>query len=126
MMIDRYVEANNLLEQNVAGAVSFNYFLYRGMVDGGALEMDEDSILAEIRYDEPETRLETETWLYSFLLMAYRPLSNQELEASLAFSLSDAGQALNLALFRGFEMAYRDIFYALGMGLAGAMTSQDL
>ncbi|MCA0873333.1 hypothetical protein LCL97_21085 [Seohaeicola saemankumensis] len=125
-MIDSYVEANNLVEQNVAGAMSFSYFLYRGMVDGGALEMDEDGILAEIRYDEPETRLETEAWLYAFLLTAYRPLSDQDLEANLTFSQSDAGQALNLALFKGFEMAYRDISYDLGVGLAGAMASRDL
>lgn len=125
-LISQYIVVNDLLEQNVAGALSFSYYLYRGLVDGGALEMDEDSIRAEVWRDEPETRADTESWLFGFLLMAYQPLSDQDIQANLAFSLSEAGQALNLALNDGFEMAYRDISYGLGLGLAGAMAARDL
>ncbi|MFV0514285.1 MAG: DUF2059 domain-containing protein [Jhaorihella sp.] len=124
--VARFVAINDLLERNVAGVMNATYQFYRGMADGGAMKLDDRSILADVWSGEEETRADTENWLYGFLLMAYRPLSDAELEEYNAFSRTEAGQALNAALFEGFEVMYRDISYALGLAVAKAMSASEL
>lgn len=124
--IDRFVVANDLIERNVAGALSSQFQFLRGLAEGGAFVMSEDDILADVYGQEPEIRADTEEWLFGFLLMAYQPLSDEAMEAYIAFSATDGGKALNAALFEGFEMMYRDISYGLGLAAARAMTGSDL
>lgn len=124
--VARFVEVNDLLERNVAGALSSSYQFYRGLVDGGALELDDETILSDVWNDEAETRDDTEGWLYGYLLLAYRPLAGADMQAYIDFSGTPAGQALNAALFDGFDAIYRDISYGLGRSLAQAMAESDL
>lgn len=124
--ITRFVEVNDLMERNVAGALSSNYQFYRGLVDGGAMEMGEQDIIADVWAQEEEIREDTRAWLYGFLLMAYRPLEDEELERYIAFSETEAGRALNAAMFSGFDAMYRAISYALGRAAAQAMEGSDL
>lgn len=124
--IDRFVEANDLVERNVAGALSSQFQFFRGLADGEAFAMSEDDILADVYGQEPEIRADTEDWLFGFLLMAYQPLSDDDMEAYIAFSATDSGKALNAALFEGFERMYRDISYGLGLAASRAMVGSDL
>ncbi|WP_050930395.1 DUF2059 domain-containing protein [Aestuariivita boseongensis] len=124
--IDRFVEANDLIERNVAGALSSQYQFFRGLADGGAFNMTDEDILADVYGQEPEIRTDTEEWLFGFLLMAYQPLSDEAMEAYIAFSGTDGGKALNAALFEGFERMYRDISFGLGLAASRAMTGSDL
>jgi hypothetical protein len=127
-MITRFAEVNDLIEQNVAGALNANLAFYRGMVAGGAFEggLTEREILADVWSQEAEVRRETEKWLFPFLAMAYQPLSDDDLRAYLAFSESPAGQALNAALFAGFDATFEAISQDLGLAAAQMMSSQDL
>lgn len=124
--IDRFVSANDLMERNVAGALSSNYQFYRGLVDGGAMIMSESDMLADVYGQEPELRQDTEEWLYGFLFMAYQPLSGEAMEDYIVFSETEAGRALNAALFEGFERMYRDISFGLGLAASRSMTGSDL
>ena len=124
--IDRFVAANDLIERNVAGALSSQFQFFRGLAEGGAFVMTDDDILADVYGQEPEIRADTEEWLLAFLLMAYQPLEDDTMEAYIAFSGTEAGKALNAALFEGFEMVYRDISYGLGLAASRAMTGSDL
>ena len=124
--ITRFVEVNDLIERNVAGALSSNFQFYQGLADGGAYPLSEDGIAADVWAQEPEIRADTESWLFAYLLLAYQPLSTEQLDRYLAFSSSDAGQALNAALFAGFDRMYRDISYGLGQAAAIAMQGSDL
>lgn len=125
-LVSEFIAVNDLLERNVAGALSSDYRFTSGMVEGGALAMHEDEILAEVWASEEEIREDTESWLYGYLLLAYRPLSDAELRDYIDFSRSDAGQALNAALFAGFEHHYAGISQALGLALAQAMQGSEL
>ena len=124
--ITAFVEANDLLEANVEGALNASFQFYRGLVDGGALALSESDILADVWSQEPETRVETREWLYGFLLMAYGPLEDDTLQDYIDLSSSPEGQALNRALFAGFNRMYDEISYALGLAAAQQMKSQDL
>ena len=125
-LIDRFVESNDLLESNVVGALNASYEFYAGLADGGAIEMNESEILSEVWSQEPETRADSREWLYGYLLMAYGPLSDKELEGYVDLSATPEGRAMNRALFAGFNGMYDRISYALGLAAARQMKSQDL
>ena len=124
--VERFVEVNDLSERNVSGALSSNYRFYLGLVDGGGREMGDDEIIDEVWGQEEEIRATTGDWLNSFLYMAYQPLSDAEMQAYLDYSASEGGQALNAALFDGFDEMFHAIYYALGRAVAQAIQGSDL
>lgn len=124
--VGRFIEANDLLEANVTGALNASFQFYSGLVNGGGLAMSEAEILADVWAQEEETREDTREWLYAFLLLAYEPLTDEELDAYIALSETVQGRALNRALFSGFNAMYDKISYALGLAAASQMTLQDL
>ncbi|EIE50551.1 hypothetical protein C357_13415 [Citreicella sp. 357] len=125
-LIERFVDGNDLVESNVVGALNASYAFYLGLADGDAIEMTESEIVSEVWSQEPETRADSREWLYSYLLMAYGPLSDDELADYVALSSSPEGQAMTRALFAGFNGMYAQISYALGLAAAGQMKGQDL
>lgn len=125
-LITEFVQANDLLDANVVGAMNASYRFYLGLVDGGALEMSERDIADEVWSQEPETRADTREWLYGYLLMSYGPIADKDLEDYVALSSTDEGKAMNRALFDGFNAMYDEISYALGLAAAQQMMAQDL
>lgn len=127
-LLEAFAEANDLIEQNVAGALNANYAFFTGLADGGglAMEVTEDQMLRETWSQEPQIRADTREWLFAFLAMAYAPLSDDELQSYIDFSRTEAGQALNSALFAGFDVMFRDISRALGLAAARFTGGQDI
>lgn len=128
MLIDRFVEVNDLVESNVMGAMNANYAFYAGLADSGAFgnSLSEQEILADVWAQEAEIREETETWVYSYLSMAYQPLEAGDLEAYVALSETDAGRALNAALFAGFDEVFVSISRSLGIAASRMMVGEDI
>lgn len=124
--VRQFIEINDLAERNVAGALSSNFQFFLGLSDGGGQRLSEAEIIDEVWSQEEETRAETEKWLGAFLYLAYGPLSDEQMQAYLDYSETGAGQALNAALFAGFDAMYRTIYYALGLSVAQAMQSSEL
>ena len=114
------------MEFNVAGGLTANLRFYRGLAEGGAIEMSEAEMLSEVWSQEAEVRADTEEWLMAYLLMAYAPLSDAEIAEYVALSGTPAGQELNRALFAGFDGMYADLSYALGLAVALQMKGEDL
>ena len=127
-LVRRYVEANDLIETNVVGAMNSNYAFYTGLLDGGAFpgDLTEEQILTDVWSQEPEIRSNTTEWVYSYLMLAYQPLSDGDLETYIAFSQSDAGQALNAALFAAFDDLFEGISRELGLASSQYMAGQDI
>lgn len=127
-LLDEFVAVNDLLESNVAGALNSNYAFYVGLNEGGAFPdpLPESDILSDIWSQEPDIRADTEEWLYAYLALAYQPLEDAELESYIAFSQTEAGRALNQALFDGFDTMFNDISRDLGFAAAGMLTGQDI
>jgi hypothetical protein len=128
-VLERFAAANDLIEQNVSGALNANFAFYQGMSDGGAFDaakMTEADMLADVWSQEPEIRAETESWLYPFLALAYEPLSDADLQAYLAFSESGASRAMNAAMFAAFDEVFRAISRDLGRAAAEMLSGQDI
>lgn len=128
VMIKDFIEANDLIESNVVGALNSSYAFYMGLIDGGAMPagMTAETALEDVWMQEPEIRSNTTEWAYSFLLMAYQPLSDDDLAAYLAFSQTEAGRDLTDALFVAFNGMFDDISRALGLASSRFMISQEL
>ena len=125
-LIKSFVESGDMINRNVTSAMNSNYQFLRGLADGNAIEMDDDEMLADVAADIDEITDDTVSWLYGYLLLAYHPLSDAELQVYLTYSQTKAGQALNRGLFDGFGKAYEDISYALGWAVALNMTAEEL
>jgi hypothetical protein len=127
-LLRRYVESLDIVEYNVVGSLNSNFAYVSGLLDGGALgqEMTEGDILADIASQEGQIRADTTEWVLAFLLRAYEPLSDADIEALIAFSETDAGQTLNAAIFEAFDQRFNDISRALGLAAARFMTTEEL
>lgn len=124
--VDVFIDDSDLIERNVTGALNANLVFYTGLADGGALDLPEADMLADIWAQEDDMRRQTETWLRSFLVLAYQPLARGKLEAYIALYQSPAGRDLNRALFAAYDGMYEDLSYQLGLAVALQMQGEDL
>jgi hypothetical protein len=126
VQIGRMIDAGDLINRNVTSALNSNYHFMRALVDGDFFEMTEDEILEDVMTEREEITADTTSWLGGFMVLAYSPLSIEELTAYADFSTTPAGKALNAGLFAGFDPLYEDISYAIGRAMALNLTAQEL
>jgi len=124
--IEAFVDDNDLIELNVAGALNASLAFYRGLADGGRFGLTEEDMLRDVWAQEPAIRAETTEWMLPYLAMAYEPLSDDELQAYKALSMSEAGRDLNRALFAGFDTVFNRISYSLGSAASRFMQGDDI
>ena len=124
----RFVEVGDLVEQNVAGGLNATFAFYVGLRDSGAgmADMGEADLLDEVRGQEAAIREEIDGWLHAYLAMAFGPLDAAELEAYTDFFASREGQALNSALFAGFNGMFEALSRQMGRAAGGMMLGEDL
>lgn len=125
-LLQDFAEINDLVELNVIGAMNGSLAFMRGLSQGGGFEMSEAEILADIWAREAEIRDETTGWVFAYLGMAYEPLEAEQIRAYSDLSRSVEGQALNHALFAGFDAMFNDISFALGQAASRFMVGEDL
>ncbi|WP_010138996.1 DUF2059 domain-containing protein [Oceanicola sp. S124] len=124
--VSAFIEANDLIDRNLGGALTANAHFYFGLVEGGAFALDEDEIFADVWQQEEATRIETELWLRAFLTAAYRDLSQDDMARYLALSESPEGQRLNAALFDAYAVLYNQIYHALGLSVSTLLSGEEL
>jgi hypothetical protein len=123
----RMIETADLLEMNVAGSLSGNLAFMTGMASTGAYgDLPSEQVLSDVWGQEDQIRADTSTWLYSYLGLAYHPLTEAELEAYINFWESPAGRHLNGALFAAFDTAFRRVSLELGKAAGTAMQGSDI
>lgn len=127
-LLRAFVEANDLVEMNVVGALNSNWAFYQGLDAGGAFDgrLSEERMLADVWGQEEQIRAETREWVYSYLGLAYRPLSDDELAAYTALSETPEGRALNTALFAAFDAMFTRISRDLGLAAATFLAGEDI
>jgi len=126
--VERFVQVNDLVETNVVGALNSNFAFYKGLMAGGGFggALTEDQILSDVWDQEPDIRANTNEWVYSFLLLAYDPVSDADMESYIAFSQTAAGVQLNATLFDAFDAMFDDISFTLGREAARMMSGAEL
>lgn len=127
-LLERFVIANDLIETNITGSMNANFAFFGGLGAGGALPdgATEEQILSDLWAQEPGIRADTVEWIYTFLLLAYSPASDADLEAYIAFSETDAGRQVNHGLFSAFDQVFAAISHALGLAAAAQMQTEQL
>lgn len=127
-LVETFVQTNDLIETNVVGALNSNYAFYTGLMQGGAFDdaLTEDQILTDVWDQEPDIRANTTEWVYAFLLLAYDPATDADLENYIAFSKSEAGRQLNTTLFDAFDDMFNEISRDLGREAARMMSGAEL
>jgi hypothetical protein len=126
--IDRFIATSDLLEQNVAGALTGNLAFMNGMNETGVYgtRLPQDEVMAQVWGQEAQIRSDTESWLHAYLGLAYAPLTDAELDAYIAFWETPAGQRLNTALFAAFDQVFTAVSEDLGRAAGEAMQGQDI
>lgn len=126
-LLRQFNDVNGLVERNVIGALNLRVAFYRGLIDGGAFDNDvpEGMMLSEVWSHEAEVREMTIEWLYAYQLVAYADASDDDLEAYMALADSDAGRALNSALFNAFDSMLTTLSYELGTSAAAFIAGED-
>jgi hypothetical protein len=126
--IERFIEVGDLLEMNVAGALSGNLAFMSGMNETGinGVKLPQDEVMEQVWGQEAQLRIDTESWLHAYLGLAYAPLTDAELDAYIAFWETPAGQRLNVALFTAFDATFRGVSEGLGRAAGQAMLGSDI
>jgi len=127
-LLERFITAGDMVEMNVAGALSGNLAFMQGMSKAGAYgqPMPEADLMGEVWAQEQQVRDDTTSWLHAYLGLAYEPLSEREMQDYIDFMEGPAGQRLNAALFLAFDQVFRQLSYDLGLAAGTAMQGQDI
>lgn len=126
--IRRLIEAGDLIEGNTAGSMTVlaAFSLALNATAPVALRQSEADVLAGVWADEARIRADTAEWLFSFMALAYAPLSDAELKAYGDFLASPAGQVLNRAVLAGSEAALRPALADLGREVGLVLRGRDI
>ncbi|MEX0348664.1 MAG: DUF2059 domain-containing protein [Paracoccaceae bacterium] len=125
-LIEEYIQVNDLVARNVEGTLSSDFNFFQGMASVQGRGADDRALLAELFSQREEMERDTREWLHGFLVLAYQPLTDAQMRENIAFSATETGQALNQALFLGFDQVYDRISFDLGEAVGLAMQSSDL
>jgi hypothetical protein len=127
-LIDRFIAAGDMIEMNVAGALSGNLAFMTGMSETGAYgpALPAEDLMADVWGQEDQIRADTTSWLHAYLGLAYAPLTEAELAEYSEFMESPAGQRLNAALFNAFDQVFRQVSYDLGRAAGLASLGRDI
>ena len=126
--VERFIAVNDLVDRNVEGALAANAAFLTGLRDGADVPgfMGSGDVFGDVWAQEPAIRDSTRDWLQAFVSLAYRPLDDAEMTTHIAFSETDAGQAMNDAIFAAFDAVIVDLSYDTGTALARLLASEEL
>jgi signal transduction histidine kinase len=121
------IAVNDLIELNVSLGMNTSYAYYMGMLsESEMLGLGAQDVLSLVWSQEEDIRSDVRDWIESYFLMAYQPLSDDDLRAYVDWSGSAYGDAFNRAMFQAFDTVFVDISRQVGMTLGRALSGQSL
>jgi hypothetical protein len=126
--IRRLIDEAQLIGPNVAGGMNAAMAFSEGFAEGEGFDMpmNAERMLRDTWRQEEEIRAQTTEWMESYLLLAYSPLSDADLDRYIVFAGSAGGKALSGLMFAGFDAVFRKTSYELGLAAAGQMRGRQL
>ena len=125
-LLEAAIEVLDMVEFNIQAAQESQYSFLIELAQAGVIDFSQGEILALIAEDQGELITMVQEWLLAFTYMAYSPVSDAELQGYIDFQSSDAGQALNTALFDAFRTMDVEQSQQMGQLVAGFMAAQEL
>lgn len=126
-LVRERIAVNNLVELNVSLGLNTTFAYYLGMLEEAAMPgMTEQEIAPLVWAQEADIRADVEDWIESYFLLAYQPLSDEELQSYIAHCASAEGDAFNKMMFTAFEQVFVDISRQVGAALGRALQAQPL
>lgn len=126
-LLTEFITVNDLIEANVVGGLNSNLAFYQGMMTSAPVEgADTSNMMADVWAQEGQIRDSTTEWVYAYLLLAYQPLSDEQLSDYIAFSKTEEGKVLNRSLFAAYDGLFNSISHVLGLEAGRRMTGADL
>lgn len=124
----RLIDEADLVSPNVAGALNASLAFSRGFEEGGGFDMPltDRQMLAETWAQRDQVEFETTRWLRSFLMLSYSSLSDDEMEAYMAYAASREGRAVARVLFDAFDAVLQRTSFELGLAAALRMQGREL
>lgn len=122
------IDAADLIEPNVAGALNASVAFSRGFEAGGgfAMPMSDMQIVQDAWAQEPTVRADSAAWIGAYLYLAYASLTDAQLDLYIRFAESVGGRALSRAMFAGFDAAFTRTSYDMGLAAAAEMRGREL
>jgi len=126
-LVRERVAVNDLVELNVSLGLNTSYAYYTGMLSETELPgLGPQDVLSLVWEQENDIRTDVTDWIESYFLMAYQPLSTEDMRAYIDWSGSAYGDAFNRAMFRAFDAVFVDISSQVGTALGRALSGQSL
>lgn len=126
--VARIVRLTDAIELNLQANMTSSLAFYRGLREGGGLTapLSDGEVASDLAARSDQIGSEIGAWIHPYLVMAYQPLSDDELAAYAEFLDSPAGQTLNAAVFQAFDALFAQISHDLGLGLSRRLIGQDI
>ncbi|MEM1102024.1 MAG: hypothetical protein AAGH73_10925 [Pseudomonadota bacterium] len=122
-----FTEVNDLVGQNVEGAFESNAAFALGVHTAGGFDgVSLNALIAQLWAGDEAVEADVSSWLYAYLMTAYRPLPEEDLAAYIALSRTPDGQMLNSVIMASFNALFSDISYDLGSAAGRFMAQQEL
>lgn len=126
-LVRERVAVNDLVELNVSLGLNTSYAYYTGMLSETEIPgLSPQDVLSLVWEQENDIRTDVTDWIESYFLMAYQPLSTEDMRAYIDWSGSAYGDAFNRAMFRAFDAVFVDISSQVGTALGRALSGQSL
>ena len=125
-LLEKNVAEMEFVEFNMTGAFSAQFAFLSELSKLDNVTITNDEILAMLMENEAEMRTEIMDWLMGFSYMAYKPLSDEDLDVYLAFLNSSYGKELNNVLFGIFNMLSVKTSEGLANAIVAFYTARDL
>lgn len=123
----RLMAEAEFVEKNVEGSMRSMLAFYLGLMDGGFdLGISEGDLYSMILSEEDALYDDIDEWLFAVLLMAYDPLEKEQIEEQIEFWQTEAGAALNDAMFEAFDAMFVDLSFQLGVSAAKLLQERVL
>lgn len=121
------IAVNDLIELNVSLGLNTSLAYYTGMVDAGWMAgMAGVDLLTLVWAQEQAIRDDVTDWAESYFLLAYQPLSTEDMQTYIDYAASPEGDAFNRAMFRAFDSVFVAISRRVGAAMAAQMQQDTL
>ena len=127
-MIMEFVALNHLIDLSVSEWLNFRHAYMTGLHSGGkfASDITVETLLGNSQEQEIAFRSYVTDHIYALYFLAFQSLSDEELAGYIAFSNTEAAQAMNGALFAAFGLMYDETAQASGLAYSRFVYGQEL